>query len=244
VDKVEVLARLRDGGDLISPGTFLPAFGQQDLQVLFRKGLKQILAWLATWDAQGFCVDASINLPPSVLVARDCPRWIEEELMATGLAPSRLYLELLETEDDAFDTQRRDAAVTQLAALGVRLVMDDLGSGYSSLQRLRTLPFHTVKIDQELVKHAPSDPDQTVPFIGSLVRMAQALGLSVVIEGLETGALVEMAAGLGADYGQGYALSRPFLPQAFADWMKEWHWVTASTEPDTELGRRALLFKR
>ena len=144
VDKVEALARLRDGDRLLNPGEFLPAFGHQELQVLFHRGLRQILGWLARWDAQGLHLDASINLPLSVLVARDCPRWIDEELKATGLSPSRLYLELLETEDEAFDTGRRDAALTQLAALGVRLIMDDLGAGYSSLQRLRTLPFHTL----------------------------------------------------------------------------------------------------
>ena len=224
VDKVEALARLRDGDRLLNPNDFLPAFGHQELQVLFHKGLRQILGWLTRWDAEGLHLDASINLPPSVLVARDCPRWIAEELEATGLSPSRLYLELLETEDEAFDTQRRDSAVTQLAALGVRLVMDDLGAGYSSLQRLRTLPFHTVKIDQQLVKHAEADAQQTVPFIGSLVRMSQTLGLRVVVEGLENPALVDMARGLGAEYGQGFALSRPFAPDALAHWMAQRQW--------------------
>ncbi|MBW4047127.1 MAG: EAL domain-containing protein [Proteobacteria bacterium] len=236
VDKVEALARLRDGHKLLNPGEFLPAFGHQELQVLFHKGLRQVLGWLVRWDAQGLHIDASINLPPSVLVARDCPRWIEEELKATGLSPSRLYLELLETEDEPFDTQRRDAAVTQLATLGVRLVMDDLGAGYSSLQRLRTLPFHTVKIDQNLVKHAQADAKQTVPFIGSLVRMAQTLGLSVVVEGLESQALVQMACGLGAEYGQGFALSRPFAPTTFARWMARRQWPAGQPEHGAEPG--------
>ncbi|MDE2255326.1 MAG: EAL domain-containing protein [Betaproteobacteria bacterium] len=239
VDKVEALARLRDQGRLLPPGEFLPAFGHQELQVLFHKGLRQILQWLVRWDAQGLHIDASINLPPSVLVARDCPRWIEEELKATGLSPSRLYLELLETEDEAFDTQRRDAAVTQLAALGVRLVMDDLGAGYSSLQRLRTLPFHTVKIDQNLVKHAQADAKQTVPFIGSLVRMAQTLGLSVVVEGLESPVLVDMACGLGAEYGQGFALSRPFAPDALAQWMAQRQWPAGPSGPEPAPGPHA-----
>ena len=239
VDKVEALARLRDGDRLLNPGEFLPAFGHQELQVLFHKGLRQVLGWLVRWDAQGLHLDASINLPPSVLVARDCPRWIEDELKATGLAPSRLYLELLETEDEAFDTERRDAAVTQLAALGVRLVMDDLGAGYSSLQRLRTLPFHTVKIDQNLVKHAQADAKQTVPFIGSLVRMAQTLGLSVVVEGLESASLVDMACGLGAEYGQGFALSRPIPPDALACWMAHRQWPAGHPAPEVAQGQHA-----
>ena len=243
VDKVEALARLRDGNRLLNPGEFLPAFGHQELQVLFHKGLRQILEWLARWDAQGLHLDASINLPPSVLVGRDCSRWIEDELKATGLSPSRLYLELLETEDEAFDTQRRDAAVTQLAALGVRLVMDDLGAGYSSLQRLRTLPFHTVKIDQHLVKHAQADAPQTVPFIESLVHMSQTLGLSVVIEGLESPALVDMARGLGAEYGQGFALSRPFAPDGLARWMAHRQWPAGEPEPGAALGQHAGIFE-
>lgn len=242
IQKLEVLARLWDGDTLLEPGYFLPTYGQQELHILFRKTLHQILDWMVKWDNAGYQVDANLNLPPCVLIAPDCSSWIEKELNEYGLSADRLYLELLETEEDSFDAIRRDAAVTQLAKLGVRLVMDDLGAGYSSLKRLRSLPFHTVKIDQELVKHAAKNPQQTVPFIGSLVQMAQALGLLVVIEGLESQDLVEMAFGLGANYGQGYALSRPFLPELFEKFMDDHQGALNFADPSSELGRLAMSF--
>lgn len=242
VEKVEMLARLRDGDRLLSPAAFLPSFGKQDLQALFRKGLRQTLDWLEAWDRQGLSLSANLNLPLSVLISPDCSRWVAEELEAHSIVPQRIYLELLETEDDTEVTTIRDDAIAHLAAMGVRLVMDDLGSGYSSLKRMRTLPFHTVKIDQELVRSAPSEPERTVPFIGSLIRMAQSVGFAVVVEGLETLDMVDMASHLGAEYGQGYAFTKPILPEHLPAWIRDWQSSSMLTQLDTLLGKHALAY--
>ncbi len=151
-DEVEVLARLQDGDTVLHPGAFLDAFGNHELRILFRKGLELTLQWLRSWDAQGWKLGASLNLPPSVLIDPGCPQWIAQALQHSGVSADRLHLELLETHEDQFDSQRRDLAIARLSDLGVRLIMDDLGSGYSSLRRMRSLPFHTVKIDQHIVQ--------------------------------------------------------------------------------------------
>jgi hypothetical protein len=122
--------------------------------------------------------------------------------------------------------------------------MDDLGSGYSSLKRMRSLPFHTVKIDQQIVLQAHDDPAKTIAFIGALVRMAQGLGMQVTMEGLETDDLIEMALSLGVEHGQGYALSAPMPAAALPDWLRAWRWQRDPAQPDTALGRQALLFAR
>lgn len=243
VEKVEVLARLHDGEKLLSPATFLPSFGRQDLQALFRKGLRQIMDWMVKWDELGLNLSVNLNLPPSVLTSPDCAQWVEEELSHHQLAPSRLYLELLETEDDAEDAWQRDKAISCLADMGVRLVMDDLGSGYSSLQRMRTLPFHGVKIDQELVRHAPSEPERTIPFIGSLVQVAQSIGLEVVVEGLETWDMVDMSLRLEAEFGQGYAICKPLLPEDLAEWIRQWRSSQPLTRLSTPLGELTASYK-
>jgi diguanylate cyclase (GGDEF)-like protein/PAS domain S-box-containing protein len=243
VVKVEVLARLRDGNQLLNPAAFLPSFAKQELQVLFRKGLHQTVAWLARWDREGLTLAAGLNLPPSVLVLPDCARWIEQALAAGGIAAQRLFLELLESEADGGISAQRDAAISRLATLSVQLVMDDLGSGYSSLQRMRTLPFAGVKIDRDLVRDAATEPARTVPFIGSLIRMAQSIGLEVVIEGLESLEMLDMAARLGANYGQGYAIAKPMLPEALAGWVGEWRASAQLSGLDTALGRLAASFR-
>ncbi len=236
---VEALARLRlADGSLINPGQFLPWFGQAELSRLFRGGLDQALAQLTRWDAQGVRLNLGLNLPLDILLQADCPQRVRAALEHAGIAAERLSLEMLESAEFD-DPQRRDDAVRTLAATGVRLVMDDLGSGYSSLMRLRTLPFHTVKIDQGLVRQAQRDPEQAIGFIGALVQLAQSLGLWVVVEGLETPELVEAATLLGADAGQGYALARPMPAAEVADWVHGFDCPVDPRQPATALGRLA-----
>jgi len=236
---VEALARLRHpDGHWVSPGVFLPWFGRAELTRLFRAGLDQSLDALSRWDAQGVRLNLGLNLPLEVMLQPECSQWVREALAAHHIAPERLYLEILEgSEFD--DPARRDAAVRALAALGARLVMDDLGSGYSSLLRLRTLPFHTVKIDQGLVREAQQDPAQVIGFVGALVQLAQSLGLWVVVEGLETPDLVEAAAILGADAGQGYALGRPMPAAQLDEWVQQFRYAVDPQSPRTPLGRLA-----
>ena len=236
VRKVEALARLiDDNGQIVSPGVFLPAFGAQELQRLYWKGLEQTLTWLQRWDQVGCHLNVTMNLPPAVLAHPDCLRWTREALERSGIAPARLYLELLEHEDVTHIGTRIEA-LNAFRTLGIHIVMDDLGAGHSSLLRLRTLPFSTVKIDQGLVKQALSDPAKTVPFVGALVSMAHGLDMDVVVEGLETTDLVEMAIGLGADVGQGYAIARPMPPEQIADWVSQWNWPIHPDAPGTALG--------
>ncbi|MDE2120903.1 MAG: EAL domain-containing protein, partial [Betaproteobacteria bacterium] len=243
-DEVEVLARLQDGDTVLHPGAFLEAFGNHELRILFRKGLELTLHWLRAWDAQGLRLGASLNLPPSVLMDPECPQWIAQALEHSRIDAARLHLELLETHEDQFDSQRRDDAIASLSRLGVRLIMDDLGSGYSSLRRMRSLPFHTVKIDQHIVQQAQEEPVKTIAFVGALVRMAQGLNMQVTMEGLETPDLVEMALALGVERGQGYALARPMPAEKLGAWLQDWHWQLDAGSPDTALGRQALLYSR
>ncbi|MGC8507740.1 MAG: EAL domain-containing protein [Thiomonas sp.] len=236
---VEALARLRmEDGTLVMPGQFLPWFGHAELSRLFRSGLAQALDHIARWDAQGIRLKLNINMPLDVLLQSDCRDRVNAALQQVDIAPDRLAFEILENAEFD-DPQRRDDAVRALASTGACLVMDDLGSGYSSLLRLRTLPFHTVKIDQGLVREAGRDPAQVIGFIGALVQLAQSLGLWVVVEGLETPDLVEAATLLGADAGQGYALAKPMPASEVADWVRNFRCPVDPRQPTTQLGRLA-----
>ncbi len=129
-----------------------------------------------------------------------------------------MTFELLENEDIA-DQAAYSHAILELHALGVQLAMDDLGSGYSSLLRLRTLPFDLVKIDQGLMHAAERSPQRAIALVGALVRLARGLDLRVAIEGLESDELLEMAEVLGAELAQGYALARPMPLGELAAWL-------------------------
>jgi EAL domain-containing protein (putative c-di-GMP-specific phosphodiesterase class I) len=229
---------MQDGERLMGPGEFLKTFGSPELELLFEKSMDTALYWLKIWDEAGLDhLNVSINVPVSVLVLPLFADRLAERLERHQIAGGRIYLELLETQDDAGSLEARDHVVRELGSLGVKLVMDDLGSGYSSLTRLRTIPFHTVKIDQNLVKDAALDPERSVPFIRALIQMAHVLGQEVVVEGLQSLDLIEMAACLGAGRGQGYAIAHPMLAEDLLDWLQTWEWTLKVNEPQTPLGQ-------
>ncbi|MGC8808546.1 MAG: EAL domain-containing protein, partial [Thiomonas sp.] len=169
VTKVEALARLQaEDGALVSPGLFLPALGKDDLQVLFRQGLALSLSTLRDWRQSGLDIALSLNLDPTTLVAPDCPLWVERALREADLPPAVLTLELLETQD--VDARTVDEAIARLRDLGVRLSMDDLGSGYSSMKRLASLPFDVIKIDQDVVQDVARHPLQGIALMRTVLQ--------------------------------------------------------------------------
>lgn len=241
VAELEALARLQEqDGTLLAPARFLPALGDNDLVVLFRQVLSQATRQRATLFGLGHAVDVSVNTPAAALEDR---RYAEAAaaVIAEGHCPvDALLLEILESPMGTDHSAAEGMAGMQaLKALGVRLVEDDLGAGYSSLIRLRHWPFDRFKIDQAIVKQVADDPLRTLRFIRQLVRLGHDLELEVVVEGLETPGLIEAALWLGADMGQGYALARPMPPAALPAWLDGFRWEWDAARPATALGALA-----
>ncbi len=218
--KVEALARLRlPDENIILPGGFLPLLGDAELDRLFRMGLDMTLEALARWSEAGLTeVGVSVNIAPSTLLLPECPDWVEEALARHRIDPGRLTLEILETQ--VLNHQDQEAAVHRLVSLGVILAMDDLGSGYSSLQRLSSLPFDNVKVDYGLLSRIRIIPLETLGMIGAIVQMGREFGHEVVIEGLEDDGMIEAATFLGAHLGQGFRLARPMEAERIPEWSR------------------------
>ncbi len=238
--KVEALARLTlPDGALVSPALFLPGFGGRELTMLFQRGLDQALERLRDIMTQQTCLSVSLNVPPVVLLEPRCLQWVEQALWRHQLPARQLELEILEDEE-FHDLEVAHDTLRQLSALGVGLAMDDLGAGYSSLVRLRNLPFTAVKIDQGLVREVAKDPERVIDFISGLVRLCKSLKLRVLVEGLESQELVEVASLLGADEGQGYALGYPMPVEDLSAWIRDFRWQMVGAAPSTALGRMAV----
>ncbi len=220
IHSMEALARLRmPDGTLVAPGRFLPLLGNVELDQLFRAGLAQALGWLRAQPGLPH-LSVSINMAPSTLLDPDCPRWVRDALARHEVDAHRLRIELLESQGLDSAVERNN--VEQLTRLGIKLSMDDLGSGYSSLERLSRLPFDVIKIDQGLLGAVRSNPERVVGLIGSLIQMARDFNREVIVEGLEDDALIEAVAALGATLGQGYGLCRPMsLPNA-TSWLNRY----------------------
>ena len=159
------------------------------------------------------------------------------------MAPEHLVLELLDSQ--ALEAITVDEAITRLAATGVRIAMDDLGSGFSNLKRLADLPFDVIKIDQNLVKDLARDPIKALSLIRTVVQIGQDLEREVVAEGLEDPAIIEAAMRLGCRYGQGYGLCRPMPAAALTQWLATRPaWRGAGAEVHSWLGALAYQWMR
>ncbi len=227
VSHVEALARLRmSDGEVIAPSVFLPPLGEIELDRVFRLGLDLSLDALREWDASGSSLDLSMNLPPSTLLDTECALWVEAALRAHGIAPRRLTLELLETQE--FDPARHGRAIEGLRKVGVGVAIDDLGTGYSSIERIAAFRFDVIKIDQMLIRRIYESPLQTVKLVGSLVLLGRDLGQRVVVEGVEDRAMLEVAAAFGADQVQGYHFAKPMPVGDLRPWMTEFSRAAAT----------------
>ena len=219
VVKVEALARLElPEGQLISPGQFLPILSQQDLDRLFIEGMHMAMKAVRGYRNLGIKVDLSVNLPPTSLRNPDCPGWIQSALEAHDFDPNDLTLELLEDQEIGGG----DAGLRAIEALhhaGVQLALDDLGAGYGSLMRLRSLPFDMVKIDQGLVRGISANDDRSMKLVEALVELARRLDIPVTVEGLESSELIDMARRFGAGFGQGYGIARPMRAEEIPEWI-------------------------
>lgn len=218
--KVEALARLPLAGQLLPPGDFFAALRTDEFHSLFRHVLEEGLAWLTRWHTHWPHLQLTINLDPATLAHPELTRWVKEALAAHSVMPERLTLELLETGSAGEKIHRE--ALAALRYLGVRLAFDDVGSGYSGLQRLAELPFDLLKIDQSLVRQLPNHPLPFLAVLRSLARLAEGLERGCVAEGLETFALAEAVSVLGVTLGQGYGIARPMPPEELPLWAERW----------------------
>ncbi len=149
----------------------------------------------------------SVNLSGKHLSQEDLVPSIESALAETGFHPSRLRLEL--TESAIIDNPRRAASqLGQLKLLGVLILMDDFGTGHSSLSYLQNLPIDTLKIDRSFISRMTQDRDGA-ELVRTIIRMAQNLGLAVVAEGIETAEQVSLLQGMECGSGQGFLFARP-----------------------------------
>jgi EAL domain-containing protein (putative c-di-GMP-specific phosphodiesterase class I) len=240
ITKVEALARLQDGDRLLTPGEFFPALSSDDFLELYIRGLGQALSHRQLWLKSGIDLQVSVNLPPSAL---SDIRYFDATQQALGQCrcdPGTLTLEMLET-DALLSGIDGSKELAKFKALGINLAEDDLGSGHSSLHRLRELPFDWIKIDRSIVSLHGPDALDVLRFIYQLTRLGHSLDKKVIVEGVEGTELLEAIAILGADAAQGYGIARPMPAQQVVAWMDNQPGSGAAQNPKSPLGKLARL---
>jgi diguanylate cyclase (GGDEF)-like protein/PAS domain S-box-containing protein len=202
---------------LLLPGAFLPAADRGGLlwpltEWVMRRACQQVAEWLRA----GLTPPrVAVNVSPKQIGDETLVELVARALDESGLPASLLELEV--TEDAVIRNMQASAKVlARLRALGVRIAVDDFGTGHNTLSYLRQLPIDTLKIDRSFVMHMMETPS-TRPIVEAIVSMGRAFGLSVVAEGVETEDHLEALADLGCDELQGYLVAKPMPAAAFAE---------------------------
>jgi diguanylate cyclase (GGDEF)-like protein len=203
---------------LLPPGAFIGPIEQSGLiGPLTRYVLERSIAQCAEWRQSGNDLSVAVNLSVRNLLDRGLPQEIERMLDSYHLPAHALQLEITESMLMS-DPERALAIVTHLSSLGVQFSVDDFGTGYSSLANLRRLPIDELKIDRSFVSPMLKDESDLI-IVRSTINLGHDLGLRVIAEGVEDAPTLRRLARLGCDLAQGYHLSKPIPPDAFADWM-------------------------
>ena len=196
---------------LVLPGGFLPLAEELRLMVpigrtVLRQACSRIEAWQSAYPEYS-SLGVSVNLSPTELQNPQLAREVETVLSETGLRPDSLILEITESGAMA-DPAATLVALRDLRRLGVRLALDDFGTGYSSLSHLRDFPIDILKVAKPFVDSL-DDETSDVTFTDAILRLAAALHLTVVAEGIERAEQANVLRRLECALGQGYHFSRP-----------------------------------
>jgi diguanylate cyclase (GGDEF)-like protein len=214
---------------LVYPDQFLPLAESAGLMpALTTVVLDQALRQCAAWRADGIELSVAVNLSASDLLDTELPGLVHALLANLDLPPSALHLEITETVLVS-DGERSLQVLERLNQLGLRVAIDDYGTGYSSLAYLAKLPVRDLKLDQSFIQTMDGNDvaaQRAASIVSSTIALARGLGLGFIAEGVETATSLAQLTELGCETVQGYYLSRPLPAADLVAWL-----ATRQAEP-------------
>ena len=211
----EALVRLRDEtGKIIRPDLFITLAEREGYIVrLGEQVLSKVCRFIRDNDMAALGVQwINVNLSPVQFMSRNIPERFKRILEQYNVSPDMIHLEI--TEQSMIDFSQLHNQITALHENGFHFALDDYGSGYSNLTRVRQYPFTNIKIDMEVVRNYFRDRDLLLP---ALVQAFKQMNFSVTAEGIETAEMAAALSEIGCDYLQGYFFSRPVPMVRFLD---------------------------
>lgn len=203
----------------VPPSLFIPIAEQCGLiDDLTQWMLRSVLRQWTVWNESGLVLDIAVNISAMSFEQLDFPDKLEA-LCEEQRVPCR-YLTIELTESATLKSVRLMDAMTRLRLKGMKISLDDYGTGYSSLMQLHQLPFNEIKIDQSFVRGADTSRDSRI-IVKSIIDLAHNLEMNVTAEGVETPAVMELLASLGCEQAQGYLLGAPMPGSELLTWL-EW----------------------
>lgn len=219
VHSVEALLRWHHPGrGLLLPEEFLPAAERAGLmRKVANRTVNLALEQVRSWREQGMPLTVAVNLSTTNLLDLDLVGTIEQLLQTHGLPADELIIEI--TESTLVDSARSRSTVAALQRLGVRISLDDYGTGWSSLARLQDVSVDELKLDRIFVARLAQDP-RSVAIVRSTVALAASLGADLVAEGVEDESTLRALRRYGCTITQGFVHSPPLPADELQRWIR------------------------
>jgi len=199
----------------VSPAEFVPLAEQNgQITAIGTWVLQQACAAAARWNDLGHPIGVAVNVSATQFQGSDFVDQVREAVRETGLVPHRLTIEITETAIMS-DPETTAAILDEVRALGVKVAIDDFGTGYCSLSYLRRFAVDSLKIDRAFV--CEIEAESTNLLVHNMLRLAEALGISTVAEGIEDAMQLENLTLHDCDFGQGFHLARPMPSEALEE---------------------------
>jgi len=188
-------------------------------------------------------IRVAVNVPVALFLAEGFVELVEEAITRAGIAPGRLELEISEAVFFG-DASTVDRTLAALFKLGVRLTLDEFGSGYSSLAYLRRAPFDSLKIDQRLLAEAERQEGRGLELVRAIVALAGALQMDTIANGIESPGLLAALKDCGVRYLEGPIFSEPVDEDTLAQELAGGSWKIAPGTDRTRRARRRTVFRK
>ena len=212
---------------LVGPNEFIDVAQETSLiRPLTLYVIDEALRQCRAWADEGQTLAVAVNVSTRNLIDLDFPEQVAALLRKWEVGPELLELEITESAIVA-DMFRMRSVLERLGDMGLRLSVDDFGTGYTSLGYLRRLPISELKIDRSFVSQMATSEEDAV-IVRSTIDLGRNLGLGVVAEGVEDPEVLEELRRLGCDVAQGYLMSRPIPGGELIAWLGEFKARSAS----------------
>ena len=206
---------------LLSPRQFIPQAERMALITpMTFEILQRALGQMCKWRGAGLDTPVAVNISARLLENDGLAESIDRCLRRCHVPPTALTLEISETAVMA-NTERALQQIAAIQSRGVRISIDDFGTGHTSLKQLMDLPIAELKVDN-LFTDGVTEGSPEAAIISSIVTIARGLGISVVAEGVETAEAWDRLLSLGCHFGQGFLIARPMPPGEIEPWIMDW----------------------
>lgn len=210
----EALARIRDeNGNLIPPGLFIPIAEKNGrINSMGEQMFEKACEFIHNHDIEKIGISwINVNLSPIQFLRPDLNKRFSQILEKYKVPAEKIHLEI--TEESMIDYALLQKQIQSMRSSGFQFVLDDYGSGYSNMSRLKKCPFINIKLDMGIVRDYFKDRDKILP---SLVQAFKQMNFTVTAEGVENLEMVEIMKKIGCDFLQGFYFSKPLPAEEFA----------------------------